>query len=95
MMSGRMSHLNISPLSYKEYKNIWTVKNDDINEYLMYGSFPKSLYNYTRKIFKIFTIFVDIFWTSNTIICHTLLWHFVIYFYFELLFHKWNNSVFL
>ncbi len=45
-MVGRITYVNIDPLSYTEYKAIWQRTHDNINEYLRYGSFPKALYNY-------------------------------------------------
>ncbi len=45
-MVGRITYLNMDPLSYTEYKAIWQRAQDNITEYLRYGSFPKALYNY-------------------------------------------------
>lgn len=45
-MVGRIIYLNVTPLSYIEYKWIWYRTHDNIDEYLRYGSFPKALLNY-------------------------------------------------
>ncbi len=46
LMVGRMSYVYIDPLSYNEYKSIWEVKDNNIDEYLRYGSYPRALYNF-------------------------------------------------
>ncbi len=61
-MVGRMSYINIDPLSYSEYKAIWTNGRENIEEYLRCGSFPKALYNYdiyNQYQYLVSTIIVD------------------------------------
>ncbi len=45
VMPGRMSYLYVDPLDYLEYKTIWEIKKDNIEEYLRYGSYPRALCN--------------------------------------------------
>lgn len=43
IMVGRMKIIDLLPLTFNEYKNIWN--DDDIENYLKYGSYPKSRYD--------------------------------------------------
>lgn len=49
IMLGRAKTIFIKPLFFNEYKEIWS--NNDLNEYLVSGTFPKPQYKISSKLF--------------------------------------------